>query len=61
MKERDKMKQSVQGFTKITVTVNGKRVGSDLYLDKETYVPVAREYVNLHEQPEYASREPQMV
>ncbi|WP_169823385.1 hypothetical protein [Paenibacillus yonginensis] len=39
------MNQQMNGFTKITVTVNGKRVGSGFLIDKETYLPVAPEYV----------------
>ncbi|WP_203232112.1 hypothetical protein [Paenibacillus pinistramenti] len=44
------------GFTKITVTVNGKPVGSEFLIDKETYVPVAREYVRIHDTAIFESR-----
>ncbi|WP_199909974.1 hypothetical protein [Paenibacillus sp. CAA11] len=45
------MNKQEQRFTKITVTVNGERVGNELLIDKETYLPVARQYVNKIETP----------
>ncbi|GGA27435.1 hypothetical protein [Paenibacillus physcomitrellae] len=56
------MEQQMNGFTKITVTVNGKRVGSGFLIDKETYLPVAAEYVPVHVQDSTVEhRESQMA
>ncbi|WP_433945641.1 hypothetical protein [Paenibacillus sp. SN-8-1] len=39
------MKEQEKAFKRIKITVNGEPVGSELFIDQETYVPVARQYV----------------
>ncbi|GIP22722.1 MULTISPECIES: hypothetical protein [Paenibacillus] len=39
------MREQEQRFKRIMITVNGEPVGSELLIDEETYLPVARQYV----------------
>lgn len=39
------MKEQEQAFKRIMITVNGEPVGSELFIDQETYLPVARQYI----------------
>ncbi|USB34013.1 hypothetical protein [Paenibacillus sp. YPG26] len=39
------MKEQEQAFKRIKITVNGEPVGNEMFIDQETYVPVARQYV----------------
>ncbi|MBP2000708.1 hypothetical protein J2Z69_001739 [Paenibacillus shirakamiensis] len=37
-----------QDYTKIIVTVNGKRTNNDLFIDRLTYAPIARKFNKDH-------------
>lgn len=52
------MRDQEQAFKRIKVTVNGEPVGSELLIDKETYLPVARQYVVGSERARHEVAEP---